>query len=157
MSEKRKSPKHPQPADETSENQQSSPAIDEHEIDETHLVSHIKSSAKEIWLAGLGAFSQKNEKNNSVFQQLVIEGRDLEKISRTHIDRQIQQVRDAAMGSVGNVKERAAGSFNRLESIFDERVSKALKRLGLFTQNDQQTLEKQIAALEARIQKLEKK
>ena len=96
--------------------------------DATQLVSHIKASAKEIWLAGLGAFSQNNEPSGGLFNQLVKEGKDLERVSREHIDRQIQQVRNAAIDGVDVVKERAADSIGRLEGGLDERVSKAAKR-----------------------------
>ena len=130
-------------------------AMEELPHDASHLVSHIKASAKEIWLAGLGAFSQNNDRSAGLFQQLVKEGKDLEKVSREHLDRQIQQVRNAAIDRVDEVKEKAADSIGRLENVFDERVSKAAKRLGIAMLQDQEVLEKKIDGLEHRLRDLE--
>lgn len=125
------------------------------------LVKQIKASAKEIWLAGLGAFTQKNsqdssgESETSLYQQLVKEGRDIERVSRDQLDRNIQTVKTLAFDGVDQVKEKAAGSLHRLESVFDERVSKALHRLGLFTSHDYAVLESRLENTEQRVADLE--
>jgi poly(hydroxyalkanoate) granule-associated protein len=127
------------------------------------LVKQIKASAKEIWLAGLGAFNQKQgasdaegeDTAHTLYQQLVKEGRDIERVSRSQLDRNIQNVKTLAFGSVDQVKEKAAGSLNRLESVFDERVSKALNRLGLTTSNDYNVLESRLEHAEQLIADLE--
>lgn len=121
------------------------------------LVKQIKASAKEIWLAGLGAFSQKQEdtSSQSLYQQLVKEGRDIERVSREQLDRNIQNVKSFAVGGVDQVRERAAGSLHRLESVFDERVSKALNRLGLATAQVQGSLEEKLNTIEQRLADLE--
>ena len=139
----------------TEKNNQAQPSIDETSMEDAHLVDHIKASAKEIWLAGLGAFSQKQAESPNVFQQLVKEGKELERVSREHLDRQIQQVRSAAMESVGSVKDKATDSLSRLENVFDQRVSNAVKRIGLMSQADARRLEARIEGLEAQLRDLE--
>lgn len=124
------------------------------------LVKQIKASAKEIWLAGLGAFSQKDKAQEddggrSLYQQLVKEGKDIERVSREQLDRNIQSVKNIAFDGVDQVKERAFGSFTRLEHAFDERVHKALSRLGLATQEDYATLERRLDQAEHQIADLE--
>ena len=124
------------------------------------LVKQIKASAKEIWLAGLGAFSQKDkaqedDNGRSLYQQLVKEGKDIERVSREQLDRNIQNVKSIAFDGVDQVKERAFGSFTRLEHAFDERVHKALSRLGLATQEDYATLERRLDQAEHQIADLE--
>lgn len=125
------------------------------------LVKQIKASAKEIWQAGLGAFTQKqaDEKagnaDESLYKQLVKEGRDIERVSREQLDRNIKTVKSFAFDGVDQVKEKAAGSLHRLESVFDERVSKALSRLGLTTSHDYAVLESKLENTEQRVSDLE--
>lgn len=126
------------------------------------LVRQIKASAKEIWQAGLGAFSQKarqeqegQSQSGSIYQQMVKEGKDIERVSRQQLDRNIQSVKSFAFDGVDQVKEKAAGSLHRLESVFDERVSKALGRLGLTTSQDYAVLESKLENTEQRLADLE--
>ncbi len=122
------------------------------------LVQQIKASAKEIWLAGLGAFSQKDngqDQGKSIYKQLVKEGRDIERVSREQLDRNLQHVKSFASEGVDQVKEKAFGSFLKLESAFDERVSKALSRLGLATHQDFSALERRLDQAENKIADLE--
>lgn len=128
--------------------------------DSADLVKQIKASAKEIWLAGLGAFSQRpndteSSQMPSLYKQLVKEGRDIERVSREQFDRNLQSVKTLAVGGVDQVKEKAAGSFHRIESLFDERVSRALSRLGLTTNQDYAVLQDRLDHAEQRIADLE--
>ena len=125
------------------------------------VVKQIKASAKEIWLAGLGAFSQRNDTENSpqagagLFQQLVKEGRDLERVSREQLDRNLAQVKSLAVDGVDQVRERAFGSIARIESVFDERVTKVFERVGVVKASDHRTLEARLNGLEERLAVLE--
>jgi len=127
--------------------------------DNADLVKQIKASAKEIWLAGLGAFSQKEDQaaatTTGLYQQLVKEGRDIERVTREQLDRNIQNVKTIASDGVDQVKEKAVGSFSRLETIFGERVSKAMHRLGLATNHDFQGIDGRLSSIESRIADLE--
>ncbi|TVP58686.1 MAG: poly(hydroxyalkanoate) granule-associated protein [Halomonadaceae bacterium] len=117
------------------------------------LASRIKDSARQIWLAGLGAYTKAEEDTGKFFERLVKEGEDLEDKTRGAVERQVKAVEDR----VGEVKDRATGTWDRLESVFDQRVSKALGRLGIPSYSKMRDLEERVEALEAELAALKKR
>ncbi|KZZ15920.1 poly(hydroxyalkanoate) granule-associated protein [Oleiphilus sp. HI0079] len=109
------------------------------------LSDKIKESARQIWLAGLGAYNKAEEDTGKIFEKLVKEGEELESATRGAVEKRFKAVE----GKVEGVRGKASNTFGKLESVFDERVSDALERLGI---PNKKTLE----ALEARIEALEK-
>jgi poly(hydroxyalkanoate) granule-associated protein len=123
---------------------------DEHDKkpeNDPQLAGKIKDSARQIWLAGLGAFTKAEEDTGRFFDRLVQEGEQLENRTRGVVEKQIRSVEDR----VGGVRERATGTWDRLEHLFDERVSGALRRLGIHRKEDIEALESRIEALEAEL------
>ncbi|WP_417514783.1 phasin family protein [Marinobacter sp.] len=114
------------------------------------LAAKIKGSARQIWLAGLGAYTKAEEDTGKFFERLVQEGEQLENRTRGVVEKQIRSVEDRVEG----VRERATGTWDRLEHLFDERVSGALRRLGIHRREDIEGLEQRIEALEAEISEL---
>ncbi len=122
---------------------------------ESALSKKIKDSAKEIWLAGLGAFAKSESKEDvSLFSSLVSDGKSLEKTTRKQIDKQITHVKDAALGKVDEIRERAVDSFSKLEKALDERVTKALSKLHIPTKEEVEALEQRVDELTAALEKL---
>ena len=116
------------------------------------LAEKIKDSARQIWLAGLGAYTKAEEDAGKFFDRLVREGEELESKTRGMVERHVKNVE----GRVEEVKEQASGTWNKLESMFDLRVSGALKRLGIHRREEIDALEQRIAALEEELQALRK-
>jgi len=114
------------------------------------LAAKIKGSARQIWLAGLGAYTKAEEDTGRFFERLVQEGEQLENRTRGVVEKQIRSVEDRVEG----VRERATGTWDRLEHLFDERVSGALRRLGIHRQEDIEALEHRIEVLEAELSAL---
>ncbi|MFT7338361.1 MAG: poly(hydroxyalkanoate) granule-associated protein [Marinobacter maritimus] len=114
------------------------------------LAAKIKGSARQIWLAGLGAYTKAEEDTGRFFERLVQEGEQLENKTRGVVEKQIRSVEDRVEG----VRERATGTWDRLEHLFDERVSGALRRLGIHRREDIEALEHRIEALEAELSAL---
>jgi len=117
------------------------------------LADRIKDSARQIWLAGLGAYTKAEEDTGKFFERLVKEGEDLEDKTRGAVGRQVRAVEDR----VGEVKERATGTWDRLETVFDERVSRALERLGMPSHARMRALEERVEALEKALEAEKKK
>ena len=117
------------------------------------LADRIKDSARQIWLAGLGAYTKAEEDTGKFFERLVQEGEDLENRTRGAVNRQVKAVEDR----VGEVRDRATGTWDRLESVFDERVSRALDRLGIPTPGRVRELEHQVSALQEEVERLRNK
>lgn len=116
------------------------------------LPEKIKESARQIWLAGLGAYTKAEEDTGRFFDRLVKEGEELENRTRGMVERQIKSVEDRVEG----VKVRATGSWDRLEGIFDQRVSGALKRLGIPSHEDIRQLRERVETLEKEVDRLKK-
>ena len=114
------------------------------------LAAKIKDSARQIWLAGLGAYTKAEEDTGRFFERLVQEGEQLENKTRGVVEKQIKTVEDR----VGGVRERATGTWDKLETMFDERVSGALRRLGIHRREEIEALEHRIAALETELIRL---
>ncbi len=112
--------------------------------DDPQLAGKIKDSARQIWLAGLGAYTKAEEDAGKFFDRLVSEGEQLENKTRGAVEKHVKSVEH----KVDDVREKATGTWDKLETLFDQRVSGALRRLGIPRQED-------IAALEQRIVKLE--
>ena len=88
----------------------------------------INDSAQKIWLAGLGAFERARAEGPRMFDTLVEQGKSLG-----------GQARDAADQALRSLKEQASGAggrFDKLEQVFEDRVSKSLKRLGVMTRSE---------------------
>ena len=64
--------------------------------------------------------------------------------------RQIKSVEARVEG----VRERVTGAGDRLEHMFDERVSGALRRLGIHRREEIESLERRIEALESELARL---
>jgi poly(hydroxyalkanoate) granule-associated protein len=118
--------------------------------DDPQLAAKIKGSARQIWLAGLGAYTKAEEDTGKFFERLVQEGEQLESRTRGVVEKRIRSVE----GRVEGVRERATGTWDRLEHLFDERVSGALRRLGIHRREDIEGLEHRIEALEAELSAL---
>ncbi len=132
--------------------EKSTKEIDQKSVDNsTQLSEKIKESARQIWLAGLGAYNKAEEDTGKIFDKLVKEGEEIENMTRDVVEKQFKAVEDTVegvKGKVEGVKEKATDTFGKLESVFDQRVSKALIKMGIPTS-------KRIQELEARIEKLE--
>ena len=117
------------------------------------LAAKIKGSARQIWLAGLGAYTKAEEDTGRFFERLVQEGEQLENKTRGVVEKQIKSVEDGVEG----VRERATGTWDRLEHMFDERVSGALRRLGIHRREEIESMERRIEALESELARLRKR
>ena len=175
----------------------------------------VVDSAREIWLAGLGAFSvaqQEGEKildeGNKFFDKLVKEGSKVEKRTRKDVESAFDGIRgevetrvkdfrgevetrvkdirgevetrvkdirgevesrvkdmggdidnrlEGVRGQADSVRKQASTNWDKLEGIFDERVSRVLARLGIPTRDDINTLSKRVQELSRKVAMLDKK
>lgn len=110
-------------------------------------------SAREIWMAGLGAFSRAQEEGGKLFERLVREGMSLEQKTRRFATGRMDGARDAVENTVANVRERASDTWDKLEKVFEDRVSKALKTLGVPGREDMEALLARVEELSREVRK----
>jgi len=114
----------------------------------------IVESAQHIWLAGVGAFGRAQEEGTRMFEALVKEGMNIEKSTRHLATDRVDAVRDAVEERVGHVRERASDTWDRLEKVFEQRVQRALTRLGVPGSKELQDLISRVNDLNGQLRKL---
>jgi poly(hydroxyalkanoate) granule-associated protein len=95
------------------------------------LAGAIKESAQQIWLAGLGAFSKAQEEGGKAFETLVKEGMSIQRKTQAVAEERISEATSRVSNMANEIQNKAAGQWDKLESLFEERVAKALGKLGV--------------------------
>ena len=111
------------------------------------LSKSLSESAQQIWLAGVGAFGRAQEEGTRLFEGLVKEGQTLEKTARTVATTGAESVRGAMESGVGQARERATDTWDRLEKVFEDRVQRALVQLGVPGRDDLRDLSGRVDTL----------
>lgn len=106
-----------------------------------------RESAQQVWFAGMGAFAKAQQEGSKVFDSLVREGLDMQRKTQAAAQDHLSQASTRVSGLASGIGQRASGQWDKLEGIFEERVSKALRRLGVPTASDVQVLHDRIDAL----------
>lgn len=114
----------------------------------------IMESAQQIWLAGLGAFAKAQEQGGSMFETLLKEGSNIEQKTRKLASGKVDDVRDAVESGVTQVRERTQETWDRLEQVFEDRVSRALAKLGVPGKKELDDLLKRVDELNRDVRKL---
>lgn len=121
---------------------------------DSQLAAAIKESAQQIWLAGLGAFSKAQEEGTKVFEALVKEGNSIQKRTMKLTEDRVNEVTSKVTRMAGSFQKQANASWDKLEGVFEERVQRALTRLGVPTKKEIHALTKRVEELTASVQKL---
>ena len=88
-----------------------------------------------------------------LFDALIKEGMTLEQTARKFTGGQADVVRDAIEARVGQARERATDTWDRLEKVFEERVNRALVKLGVPGRDDLNALSDRVDALTAELRR----
>lgn len=107
----------------------------------------VLESSRQIWLAGLGAFSRAQAEGTKVFEALVAQGEAVETKTRRAAADTATAARHAAQSTAREVQQMAGGTWDKLEKVFEDRVARALSRLGVHTQSDVERLSQRVDAL----------
>ena len=116
----------------------------------------VKEQAQQIWLAGLGAFAKAQEDGTKAFEKLVTDGITMQRKVQSTAEEKMAEASQKVSQAAHQFNERATGQWDKLEHIFEDRVSKALSRLGIPNAQDMAALHERIAALEAQLGKAAK-
>ncbi|OJV70249.1 MAG: poly granule associated protein [Burkholderiales bacterium 64-34] len=111
------------------------------------LSSTVKDSAQQIWLAGLGAFSKAQEEGGKVFEALVKEGLTIQRKTQAVAEEKITEATSRVTTMASDIGSKAQGQWDKLENIFEDRVAKALAKLGVPSARDLEALNARVDAL----------
>jgi poly(hydroxyalkanoate) granule-associated protein len=128
----------------------------------------VVDSAREIWLAGLGAFSVAQQESGRIlehggklFDRLVAEGSKVEKKTRSDVQGAMGDIRSEMENRVEGMKQQAdavrkqaSENWDKLEKIFEDRVGRALGRLGIPGKDEVNSLAEKVQKLAAQVAEL---
>ncbi|MGE0802366.1 MAG: phasin family protein [Lautropia sp.] len=118
---------------------------------DNQLAGAVRESAQQIWLAGLGAFAKAQQEGTKVFEALVREGNVLQRRTRAATEERIGDVTGRMTKAAGQISKQATESWDRLEQVFEDRVARALTRLGVPSARDMQDLKSTLETLAANV------
>lgn len=118
------------------------------------LTSSVKDSAQQIWHAGLGAFNKAQTEGSKAFESLVKEGVAFQRKTQSAAEEKISEATHKMTSMATDISSKASGQWDKLENIFEDRVAKALNKLGVPSAKDINTLIARIDALNVSVQKL---
>lgn len=118
----------------------------------------LLGTVHQVWLAGLGAVSKAQTGAPKLLDELVTEGARVHARASKATDKAMREAissaQDAILGRVDDVREKASDAFENLEKIFQTRVHRALKQLGVPSAEEIASLSKQVDTLNTNIEKL---
>ena len=115
--------------------------------EDKELANAVRSSAQQIWQAGLGAFAKAQEEGGRVFSRLVKEGTEFQQRAES----KVAGVSDSVGKLADGVGKQASGSWDKLEQVFEERVARALATIGVPTRHEIGALHAKIDALQQQV------
>ena len=122
-----------------------------------HLKGSVKDSAQQIWQAGLGAFTRAQAEGSKAFESLVKEGVSIQRKTQAAAEEKISEATSKMTNMATDISSKASGQWDKLENIFEERVAKALNKLGVPSAKDVNALIARIDELNKAVQQLSTK
>ena len=123
--------------------------IKELEQEEEELSRAVRSSAQQIWQAGLGAFAKAQQAGGREFTRLVRDGSELQKRARS-----VEDATDTVARKAERSSRRASGTWGKLEQVFEERVARALATIGVPAASEVEALRRRVDELEKMLAEL---
>jgi len=111
---------------------------------EVQVAVRVRKSANQIFLAGLGAFSEAQKRGPKIYDALVKEGTGVfNRLVREGavVQKRATRLADAKMDEM---KAAASSTWTALESAFEDRVVGVLHRLNVATKSDVDALVRRI-------------
>ncbi len=126
----------------------------------TGTLGDVKSYARKIWLAGLGAYAKVGQEGSEYFQELIKAGQVVEKKGKKVVAEKLEAANaeiDEAKSEVSTFKGRVEVQLDKVEKAFDTRVASALNRIGIPSKHDVETLSAKLDELTALLERVARK
>ncbi|MHC8409112.1 phasin family protein [Pseudomonas sp. Hz4] len=126
----------------------------------TTALSDVKSYARKIWLAGLGAYARVGQEGSEYFQELIVAGQAVEKKGKEAVTEKLEAANaeiDEAKSEVTTFKGKVEVQLDKVEKAFDSRVASTLNRIGIPSKHDVETLSAKLDELTALLERVAQK
>ena len=91
----------------------------------------VTPPAQHVWLAGLGALAKAQQEGSKAIEALVNDGLAFQRKSQTEAQQRLQEATERLSHLTTDFGQPASGRVDKLEHLFEDRVAKALHRLGM--------------------------
>jgi len=112
-----------------------------------------EESSQHIWLAGLGAMAKAQSQGTKAFEALIADGLSFQRKTQIAAQEKITAATAQLSHLAKDFGEQSTGRIDRLEHLFEDRVARALPRLGIPSIADLEALSQRVARLEAQLAK----
>lgn len=116
----------------------------------TDLPFELTERGREIWLAGLGAFSAVEEEGSKVFTNLVERGTQVEEEGKSQLEETYKGLSAQQQEAMKKARETASG----LELTFYQALARAMESLGVPTRNEVNRLSNKVDQLSTKVDAL---
>ncbi len=123
----------------------------------TPLKGSVKDSAQQIWQAGLGALTKAQAEGTKAIEAFVKDGVSIQRKTKAAAEEKLSEATSKVSNMASDFSSRASGQWDKLENIFEERVAKALNKLGVPSAKDVNALSTRIDELNKAVQKMSPK
>jgi poly(hydroxyalkanoate) granule-associated protein len=121
--------------------------------------AQLLQSVQQVWLAGMGAIARAQKEGPTAFQDAVVEGLRLLNQSRSTARRMVRDAFESAQETlqsrVGGARNQAQETLDNLETLFQNRVQRAMHQLGVPTAAEIRVLTKRVAELNESVKRIE--
>ena len=110
-----------------------------------------EASSQHIWLAGLGAMAKAQSQGTKAFEALIADGLAFQRNTQMAAQEKISEATEKLSHLAKDFGQQTTGRIDRLEHLFEDRVARALTRLGIPSMTDIEALTERVAQLEAQL------
>jgi poly(hydroxyalkanoate) granule-associated protein len=118
-----------------------------------HIKESVKDSAQQIWQAGLGALTKAQAEGAKAIETLVKDSVSIQRKTKAAAEEKLSEATSKMSHMATDISSKASGQWDKLENIFEERVAKALAKLGVPSAKDIGELTTRVDELTKTIQK----
>ncbi len=127
----------------------------------TGIPAGMMEGVQQIWLAGMGALARAQRDGPAAFHDAVTEGLKLLERSRSGAGQLVRDAIDTAQGSmqarIDSAMSQANETWDSLETLFQNRVQRALMQIGVPTAEEVRKLTRRVAELNESVKALSRR
>ena len=116
------------------------------------VLAEVKQYTRKAWLAGLGAYAKAGQEGYDYFKALVKTGETVEKDGKKLVNKKIDAVNERVDDLKSDAVQAVEGRLEQIENAFDQRVARALNRLGMPSRHDLDALSVRLEQLSALVE-----
>ncbi len=120
--------------------------------------AQLLQNVQQVWLAGMGAIARAQKEGPGAFSDAVLEGLRLLNQSRSTAQQMVRDAFESAQETlqtrVGGARGQAQETWDNLETLFQNRVQRAMHQLGVPTAEEIRLLTRRVAELNENVRRI---